>query len=133
MAKQIFVNLPVKDLKKSVTFFTDLGFTFNATFTDDNATCMIVAENIHIMLLVEPFFRGFSNQEICDTSKANEVLVCLSVESKDELFDLCQKAFKAGGSSYKEPQDHGFMLQHGFKDLDGHIWEIVYMSGIPPQ
>jgi uncharacterized protein len=128
MATQIFVNLPVKDLNKSVDFFTKLGFTFNPQFTDENATCMIVDENISVMLLVEKYFKTFTPKEICDTSKSAEVLVCLSSESRAEVDEMVRQAIAAGGTTYNEPQDHGFMYQHGFQDLDGHIWEIVFME-----
>jgi uncharacterized protein len=134
MANQIFVNLPVKDLNQSIEFFTRLGFTFNPQFTDENATCMIVGENIFVMLLVEKFFKTFTPKEICDTSKSAEVLVCLSSESRVEVDAMVSKAIAAGGTTYKEPQDHGFMYGHGFQDLDGHIWEIMFMepSAIDP-
>jgi uncharacterized protein len=128
MATQIFVNLPVKDLKKSVEFFTQLGYEFNPQFTDENATCMLVGENIFVMLLVEKYFKTFTPKEICDTSKCAEVLVALSFESRAEVDAMVAKAIAAGGTTYKEPQDHGFMYQHGFQDLDGHIWEIFFME-----
>jgi uncharacterized protein len=128
MATQIFVNLPVKDLSKSVEFFTKLGYTFNPKFTDDNATCMIVSENIFVMLLVENFFKTFAPKEICDTTKNVEVLVALSFESRSAVDEMVRKAIAAGGSTYKEPIDMGFMYQHGFQDLDGHIWEIFFME-----
>jgi uncharacterized protein len=128
MSTQIFVNLPVKDLKKSVEFFTKLGYEFNPKFTDENATCMIVGENIFVMLLVEEFFKTFAPKEICDTAKSAEVLVALSFDSRAEVDEIVAKAIAAGGSTYNEPKDHGFMYQHGFQDLDGHIWEIFFMD-----
>jgi uncharacterized protein len=128
MSTQIFVNLPVKDLNKSVEFFTKIGYKFNPKFTDENATCMIVSENIFVMLLVEKFFKTFTPKEICDTSKSAEVLVALSFDSRAEVDAMVSKAIVAGGSTYKEPLDMGFMYQHGFQDLDGHIWEIFFME-----
>jgi uncharacterized protein len=128
MSTQIFVNLPVKDLDKSVEFFTKLGYKFNQQFTDENATCMLVGENIFVMLLVEEYFKTFTPKEICDTSKCAEVLIALSFESRAEVDEMVAKAIAAGGTTYKEPQDHGFMYQHGFQDLDGHIWEIFFMD-----
>jgi uncharacterized protein len=128
MSTQIFVNLPVKDLNKSVEFFTKLGYEFNLKFTDKNATCMIVSENIFVMLLVEEFFKTFVPKEICDTTKSVEVLVALSFESRAAVDEMVAKAIAAGGSTYKEPLDMGFMYQHGFQDLDGHIWEIFFME-----
>jgi uncharacterized protein len=128
MSTQIFVNLPVKDLSKSVEFFTKLGYKLNLKFTDENATCMIVGENIFVMLLVENFFKTFVPKEICDTTKSVEVLVALSFESRSAVDEMVRKAIAAGGSTYKEPIDMGFMYQHGFQDLDGHIWEIFFME-----
>jgi predicted lactoylglutathione lyase len=128
MAKQIFVNLPVKELQRSVAFFTRLGFKFEPRFTDENATCMIVGENIFVMLLVERFFKTFTSKELCDTTKSTEVLVCLSCDSRAQVDELVAKAVAAGGAAPRTPQDHGFMYGHGFEDLDGHIWELVYMQ-----
>ena len=128
MTRQIFVNLPVKNLNKSIEFFTRLGFTFNPQFTDENATCMIVDENIFVMLLVDKYFKTFMPKEICDTSKSAEVLVALSFDSRAEVDAMVAKAIAAGGSTYKEPNDMGFMYQHGFQDLDGHLWEVFFME-----
>ena len=128
MATKIFVNLAVKDLNKSVEFFTRLGFSFNPQFTDETATCMIVSADIFVMLLTEAKFKTFTPKEICDTRKYTEVLVCLSSESRANVDELVRKAVAAGGTTYKEPEDHGFMYGHGFQDPDGHIWELVYME-----
>lgn len=134
MARQLFVNLPVKDLKKSIEFFTRLGFTFNPQFTDDNATCMIIEENIFAMLLVEKYFRTFTPKEITDTKKQTEVLLALSCESREEVDKLVSKAVAAGGTTPTPAKDLGFMYQHAFDDLDGHTWEIFWMdpSAMPP-
>lgn len=128
MTTKIFVNLPVKDLDRSVKFFTKLGYTFNPQFTNENATCMIVGEDIFVMLLVEKFFKTFTPNEICDTTKSTEVLICLSADSRDDVDSLVKKAIDAGGKTYKDPDDHGFMYAHGFQDLDGHIWETMHMD-----
>jgi uncharacterized protein len=128
MPTKIFVNLPVKDLNKSIEFFTKLGYTFNPQFTDETATCMIVSEDIYVMLLTHAKFKAFTPKKICDATKSTEVLVCLSCESRAQVDDLVRKAVAAGGSLYNEPQDHGFMYGHGFQDLDGHIWELIYME-----
>ena len=128
MTRQIFVNFPVKDLTKSVEFFTKLDFTFNPQFTNEDATCMIVDQNIFVMLLVEKFFQTFTPKEICDTSKNTEVLVSLACESRAEVDAMVAKAISAGGTTYKEASDMGFMYQHGFQDLDGHLWEIFFMN-----
>jgi uncharacterized protein len=128
MVIQIFVNLPVKNLDKSIEFFTTLGFAFNPQFTDHTATCMIVADDIFVMLLTEEKFKTFTPKEICDATRSTEVLVCLSVDSREKVDEMVRKAVVAGGSIYNEPQDHGFMYGHGFQDLDGHIWELIYME-----
>src|SRR5688572_2789617 len=107
MPTQIYVNLPVKDLKKSVDFFTKLGFTFNPQFTDENATCMIVGKNIFVMLLVESFFRTFTKKSICDATKSTEVLVCLSADSRAKVNELVASAVAAGGTTPMESKDHG--------------------------
>jgi predicted lactoylglutathione lyase len=128
MASKIFVNLPVSNLNKSVEFFTKLGFRFNQQFTDETATCMIVTEDIFVMLLTEEKFKTFTPKEICDAKKYTEVLVCLSLESRAEVDAMVRKAVAAGATIYNEPQDHGFMYGHGFQDLDGHIWELIFME-----
>lgn len=132
MSKQIFVNLPVKDLDRSKAFFGALGFSFNPEYTDANAACMVVSDTIYVMLLTESFFQGFTHKAIADANKVTEVLVCLSCDSRAELEGLVAKAVAAGGKAPREPQDHGFMFQHGFEDPDGHIWELVHMTGNPP-
>lgn len=128
MATKIFVNLPVKNLDRSVEFFTKLGFSFNAEFTDETATCMVVSEDIFVMLLTEAKFKEFTPNPICDATKSTEVLVCLSSESREEVDKMIGKAVAAGGTTYNEPKDYGFMYGHGFQDLDGHIWETVFME-----
>ncbi len=128
MATQIFVNLPVKDLNKTITFFTRLGFTFNPQFTDENATCMIVGKDIFVMLLVEKFFKTFTSKEICDTAKDAEAIVALSAESREKVDEMISKATEAGGKESRKPQDYGWMYGRGFQDIDGHLWEIFYMD-----
>ncbi len=127
MAKQIFVNLPVADLERAITFFSALGFTFNTQWTDSSATCMIVGENIFVMLLNRERFQTFTPKPVADARQTTEVLVCLGLDSRDEVDTLVRKAVAAGGSIYNEAQDHGFMYGHGFQDLDGHLWELVYL------
>jgi hypothetical protein len=128
MAIKIFVNLPVKDLSRSVEFFSKLGFGFDEQFTDETATCMIVSDDIFVMLLTEEKFQTFTPKKICDAGKFTEVLVCLSLESRANVKEMVAKAVAGGGSTYNEPQDHGFMYAHGFQDLDGHIWELIHME-----
>jgi uncharacterized protein len=128
MSTQIFVNLPVKNLNQSIEFFKQLGFQFNPQFTDETATCMIVSETIFVMLLTHEKFKTFTPNPICDATKSTEVLTCLSMESRKKVDDMIRHAIAAGGKTYNEPQDHGFMYAHGFQDLDGHIWELMYMD-----
>lgn len=128
MNTQIWVNLPVKNLNRSVEFFTKFGYTFNSQFTDENATCMIVGENIFVMLLVEKFFQSFIDKPISDATKSTEVMMGLSCASRAEVDDMVRKAVAAGGTTPRKPQDHGFMYGHGYEDMDGHIWELFYME-----
>lgn len=128
MKTKIFVNIPVKELNKSVDFFTKLGFNFNPQFTDENATCMIVGEDIFVMLLVEKFFKSFTKKEICDTSKSTESILALSVESREKVDQMIDKAVDAGGSEPREKQDHGWMYGRSFEDIDGHLWEVFFME-----
>lgn len=129
--RSIFVNLAVADLERSVAFFGALGFAFDPRFTNEKATCMVVADRIHVMLLVQPFFQGFTRKALCDPHRATEVLICLGLESRAEVDRMAERAVEAGGRIPSPPQDHGFMYQHGFEDPDGHLWELVYMSGTP--
>jgi uncharacterized protein len=136
MPRQIFVNLPVKELPRSKQFFESLGFTFNPQFTNEQGACMVISEgHNYAMLLVEPFFQGFTKKPISDAKKSTEVLVCLSCESREEVDELVRKAIAAGGTAPNQVQDHGFMYGHGFEDLDGHVWEVMWMdpNAAPPQ
>ena len=128
MPRMIFVNLPVKDLDKSMTFFKALGFSFNAQFTDETAACMVISETIFAMLLTHEKFAGFAPHPIADARATPEVLNALSCESRAAVDDLVAAAVAAGGRTYNAPQDHGFMYGHGFQDLDGHVWEVFWMD-----
>jgi len=128
MTTKIFVNLPVKDLNRAVEFFTKLGFKFNPQFTDKNATCMIISEDIFVMLLVEEFFKTFTKKEICNTSKNIEAIIALSAESRENVDEMINKAIEAGGIEPRKPRDHGWMYDRAFEDIDGHLWEITYMT-----
>ncbi len=130
MNKQIFVNLAVKDLSKSRAFFESLGYSFNPQFSNDSGACMIINDgSIYAMLLTHEFFKTFIDKQIAQATEVTEVLTCLSAESREEVDQLVAKAVAAGGKAHRQPQDHGFMYTHGFEDLDGHIWELTYMSG----
>lgn len=139
MSRQIYVNLPIKDMERSKAFFGKLGFSFNPQFTNEQGACMVVADgSIYVMLLVESFFKTFTKKAVADTTRSTEVLVCLSCESRAEVDELVAKARAAGATVPNAPQDHGFMYGHGFEDLDGHIWELAYMDmaaapATPPQ
>ncbi|TDD74730.1 VOC family protein [Flavobacterium caseinilyticum] len=128
MASKIFLNLAIKDLKKSIDFFTTLGFSFNPQFTDEHATCMIIGENIFVMLVTEQRFKDFTKKEICNAHKNTEVLIAIDVDSREKVDEMVNTAEDAGGSIYMEPQDHGWMYGHSFADLDGHQWEIMFMD-----
>ena len=128
MATQIYVNLPVRNLDRSIEFFTALGYTFNPQFTDKNATCMVVSDSIYVMLLVEPFFKTFTPKPIADARSATEVILAVSCESKGAVDEMVRKAVAAGATTPMPAQDHGFMYQHGYQDPDGHLWELVYME-----
>jgi len=129
MSRQMFVNLPIQNMERSQAFFKSLGFSFNPQFTNEQGACMVVsADHNYVMLLVEPFFKGFTNKPVADASKSTEVLICLSCESRDEVDTLVKKAIAAGGTSPMPAQDHGFMYGHGFTDLDGHMWELMHMD-----
>lgn len=131
MNKQIFVNLPVADLDKSKDFFNALGYSFNPQFTNESGACLVITEgSIHAMLLTREFFKTFIDKPIAQAKEATGVLICLSCESREEVDGIVAKAVAAGGRVPRPPQDHGFMYSHAFEDLDGHVWEFVWM---PPQ
>jgi predicted lactoylglutathione lyase len=125
---KLFVNLAVKDLGKTVDFFTQLGFEFNPQFTDENATCMIVNEDAFVMLLVEDFFKSFIKKEIADTATHTEALMSLSADSRQQVDELVDKALAIGGRPGSDTMDQGFMYSRSFQDLDGHNWDFVWMD-----
>ncbi|MEX0807755.1 MAG: VOC family protein [Dongiaceae bacterium] len=128
MGRKIFVNLAVKNLDRSIGFFKKLGFTFNPQFTDETAACMVITDDIYAMLLTEAKFREFTKKEIANATRTTEVLTALSVDSRKEVDTLVDAALAAGGSEARDPMDYGFMFARSFNDLDGHIWEIVWMD-----
>jgi uncharacterized protein len=133
VSRQIFINLPVADLPRSMAFFKALGFSHNPQFSDDNGSCIIVSDTIFVMLLTHARFRDFTPKAVCDTSKAVEVLLTISCESREQVDGLVARALAAGGSTYDKPEDHGFMYTHSFVDPDGHGWGLVHMSAMPAQ
>ena len=128
MFRQIFVNLPVKDLARSKAFFEALGLSFNPRFSNEQGACLEIGDNFFAMLLVEPFFQGFTQKPISDAHQSTEVLLALSLDSRTEVEEVMRKAVAAGASTPNPPVDHGFMFQHGFADLDGHQWEVFWMD-----
>ena len=133
MPTKIFVNLPVKNLDKSMDFFKTLGFSFNLQFTDETAACMVISDDIYAMLLTHKKFKEFTPKDIADATKTTEVLTALSMDSREEVNSFVDTALASGATKAREPMDHGFMFERSFNDLDGHIWEIFYMdmSAIP--
>ena len=128
MSRNTFINLPVKDLARTTRFFNAVGFSFNQQFTNEDATCMIISDETYAMLVVEPFFKGFTQQDITDTSTSREVIVGLSAESKQEVDERVDKALAAGGQSLGDAQDDGVMYMRGFRDPDGHQWSFIHMD-----
>ena len=133
MNKQIFLNVPVADLPKSMAFFQALGYSHNPQFTGDTAACIIISETIFVMLVTHAKFREFTPKAVCDTTQAVEVLINLSCESRQEVDDLVAKAVAAGGSTYDKAEDFGFMYTHSFVDPDGHGWGLFHMTAPPPK
>ena len=128
MNTKIFVNLPVKDLNRTKEFFSLLGFGFNAQFTDENAACLVIGEDIYVMLLMEEFFKGFTKKPITDTEQSTESIIALTVENRDSVDAMYDKAIAAGGKHGYDPSDMGFMYSRSFSDLDGHLWEMFWMD-----
>ena len=128
MPTRIFVNLPVKSLDRSVAFFAHLGYDFDPRFTDDNATCMVVGDNIFVMLLVESFFQTFTAKPVADAHKTTEAIVCIGVGSRAAVDSLVDRAIAFGAAASGGTRDYGFMYQRGYQDLDGHLWELLHMD-----
>lgn len=124
-ARKFFVNLPVRDLERSIGFFTELGFTFDPQF---GGSCMTVSEGAHVMLLPESRFKDFTHKQVCDTRTHTEALFSIALGSRAEVDELVRKALAAGGTTTDEPQDHGFMYDWSFYDLDGHGWGVLWMD-----
>lgn len=135
MSTKIFVNLPVKDLERSKHFFTALGYSINPQFSDENAACLVISDDIYAMLLVEPFFKSFTKKEIGDATQSTEVILALSADSREAVDELVDKALASGGKPSNETQDQGFMYGRSFQDPDGHLWEVFYMdmSAVPSE
>ena len=135
ITSKIFINLPVKNLQKSMDFYTKLGFSNNPQFTNEFAACMVLNETIFVMLLTYEHFKNFTKKEIADAQKSTQVLLAIEVESVEKVKELVNIAKESGGEIYMDAADHGWMYQHSFADLDGHQWELGYtdMSKFPQQ
>lgn len=128
MKTKIFLNLAVKDLNRAISFFNELGFLTNPKFTNDKGACIVISEDINVMILVKEFYQTFTKKQICDSATTSEVLISLSMESREQVDEMIEKAVKAGGTDYNEAKDYGWMYQRTFFDLDGHHWEVFYMD-----
>jgi uncharacterized protein len=127
-ARQIYVNLPVRDLNRSVQFFTKLGFEFDQRFTDESATAMIVNDDAFVMLLVEDRFKDFTKKSVSDAGSQTEVIVAVSANSRAQVNEIAETALAAGGQPSNEPMDEGNMFARSFQDPDGHLWEVLWMD-----
>lgn len=128
MSTKMFVNLPVSDLNKSMTFYKALGFTFNPQFTDDTAACMVISEHNYAMLLTHDKWKQFSSKPVPDAHKTTGVLIALALDSTTAVDTMVDKAVQAGGKEPRPKQDYGFMGQRTFEDPDGHTWEPFFMD-----
>ena len=128
MSRLIFVNLPVADLAAAKAFYEAIGFTNNPQFTDETAACMVLTETIHVMLLTHEKFAQFTPKAIADAKTVSEVMICISADSREGVDEITGKALAAGGREPREKQDYGFMYGRSFEDLDGHIWEPMWMD-----
>ncbi|MBS1730433.1 MAG: VOC family protein [Bacteroidetes bacterium] len=128
MSKQVFINLPVKDLKKSMAFYEAIGFTNNPQFTDDTAACMVWSDSIFVMLLTHDKMKQFISKSIIDAKQNVGAIHSLSLDSNDEVNAFAEKAIKAGGRVYADAKDYGFMQQRSIEDPDGNNWEPFFMD-----
>jgi hypothetical protein len=133
MATKIFINLPVKNLGISKRFFSELGFAFNDDFADENMECVVVSADIYVMLLVEPYFKTFTNKDIADATKTTEAIMALGVESRQRVDELADKALASGGQYADDPRDLGFLYGRNFQDPDGHLWDVIHMDMGAPE
>lgn len=127
-ARSIFVNVAVSDVPRTREFFSALGFSFNENFSDENAVCMVINDNASVMLLAQPFFSTFTKKSVADSTATTEAILALSAESREAVDEMVSKAIDAGGKPSNDPMDHGFMYASSFQDLDGHLWEVMWMD-----
>lgn len=128
ISRKLFVNIPVRDVQRSIDFFETLGFAFNTQFTDATGTCMLVGEDAYFMLLTAEKFGAFSKRPLGDARQETNAILAITANSRAEVDTLVEKALAAGGSAAADPQDHGFMYVRSFYDLDGHHWEVFWMD-----
>lgn len=129
MSKQVIFNLAVRDVEKSKAFFSSLGFSFNPQFSNERAAMMVIEEgSIQAMLTAEDFFKTLTGKPVVQAKEANEIVICLTCDSREEVASLVEKAVAAGGRTPHPLEDEGFMVSQGFEDLDGHLWNLVWMN-----
>lgn len=128
MKTKIFLNLAVKDLNRAISFFNGLGFSTNPKFTNEKGACIVIGENINVMILVEAFYQTFTKKQICNSATTSEALISISVETREQVDEMMEKAVKGGGTDYDQSNDYGWMYQRTFLDPDGHHWEVFCMD-----
>lgn len=132
MSRALFITLPVADLQRSIAFFSALGFAFDPAFANAHGTCLLISEHSRVMLAARPFFAGLAGRPVADAHATAQMLLALSCDSREEVDALVAKAVAAGGTTPNAAEDHGFMYDHGFEDLDGHLWGVFWMKDTPP-
>ncbi len=132
MSRKLFINLAAADLQAAADFYLQLGFSFHPQFSDESARCIVLSDHLYLMLLTKDKFASFSPHPLANSQDQTQILNCLSCYSKAEVDELVKKAVNAGGKTYSEPQENAFMYVHGFQDLDGYVWELVYMEMLHP-
>ncbi|WDF64190.1 VOC family protein [Flavobacterium sp. KACC 22763] len=128
MKTKIFLNLAVKDLNRAVSFYNGLGFSTNPKFTNEKGACLVIDENIFVMILVEEFYQTFTKKQICDSTTTSEAIIAISVDTREQVDEMMEKAIKSGGTDYNQTNDYGWMYQRTFLDVDGHHWEVFFMD-----
>ncbi|MDQ8011749.1 MAG: glyoxalase/bleomycin resistance/extradiol dioxygenase family protein [Flavobacterium nitrogenifigens] len=128
MKTKIFLNLAVKDLNRAVSFYNGLGFSTNPKFTNEKGACLVIDENIFVMILAEEFYQTFTKKQICDSTTTSEAIIAISVDTREQVDEMMEKAIKSGGTDYNQTNDYGWMYQRTFLDVDGHHWEVFFMD-----
>jgi predicted lactoylglutathione lyase len=132
MTTKIFVNLPVKDLERSIDFFTELGYPLDPRFTDERAGCLVISDDIYAMLLAEPFFKSFTPKQVVDATRSTEAILAIEVGDRQQVDTLADRALAAGGQPANDPMDRDGMYARSFQDPDGHLWEVFHSAPTKP-